>query len=123
MNHNMNSLSHRMCHGKITEEEYLTHMIPHHQMAIDMSKQILKYSNNPAILKLARDVVWAQNYEIWLMTSLLKGYKYESNLLRNKPWNHPIGNNPILAKYSPNTSEDLKTKGECDMKFMKPCKK
>lgn len=119
MNHD--DITHRMCHGKITDKEYLTHMIPHHQMAIDMSKQILKYSNNPAIIKLARDVVWAQNYEIWLMCSLLKSKPYESYLLRDKPRGKYIGNNPILETYHPNTSIDKKTEGQCDMKYMKPC--
>ena len=75
----------------------------------------------PAILKLARDIVWAQNYEIWLMCSLRESKPYDSYLLREKPRNKYISNNPILKKYHPNTSVDKKTEGECDMKYMKPC--
>ena len=34
-----------------------------------------------------------------------------------------IETNPMLTCYYPKMSDDLTTKGECDMKFMKPCGK
>ena len=49
-----------LCHGKVTDDQFLEHMIPHHQMGIDMAQQVSKYSTNPAILTMARDIIWSQ---------------------------------------------------------------
>ena len=105
-----------LCHGKITDEDFLRHMIPHHQMGIDMAKQVLKYSSNPAIISIARDIIWAQQNEIWVMNALLRSPSYNSPLSKNNS-----DKNPILSYYHPNESEDIKTKGQCNEMFMKPC--
>ena len=34
------------CTDNLTDEEYLTHMIPHHQVAIDMSIELQKKQKN-----------------------------------------------------------------------------
>jgi uncharacterized protein (DUF305 family) len=47
-------------------------MIPHHQGAIDMAKVALQYAKDPALLKLAADIVSAQEGEIGFMTDWLK---------------------------------------------------
>ena len=111
--------SKHLCHGKVTDDEFLEHMIPHHQMAIDMSRQVLKTTKNPAIISMARDIIWNQQNEIWLMKSLLRSPSYNSELSSmNSEYKQPI-----LSHYLPCKSEDYSTKGKCDMKFMKPCKK
>jgi uncharacterized protein (DUF305 family) len=56
------------CTDKLTDIEYLEHMIPHHQVAIDMSKMLIPHSNNPIMLHLCRDIIRKQSYEIWEMT-------------------------------------------------------
>jgi hypothetical protein len=114
---------HRMCHGPVTDKEFLEHMIPHHQMAIDMGKQVSKYSDNPAILNLARNIVWTQQYEIWYMKLLLQSQPYYSPILRKCPRPKINEAKPIMPYYYPCLTEDWKTKGDCDPKFMKPCKK
>ena len=55
----------------ICEKEYLEHMIPHHQVAVDMSIRVLKHTNNQTIIKLANDIIINQKYEIWYMKNLL----------------------------------------------------
>jgi len=109
-----------LCHGYVTDDQFLEHMIPHHQMAIDMAQQVLKYTKNPAILAMAREIIWTQQNEIWVMKALLRSPSFCTQLANkdNKPC---IYNNQILNYYYPSHSEDFSTKGQCDMKFMKPC--
>jgi uncharacterized protein (DUF305 family) len=69
--------------SNITETEYLDHMIPHHQIAIDMSKKLLLYTNSTYIIDLANKVIVQQKKEISFMTGLLDKttFKIESQLL------------------------------------------
>ena len=46
------------------DRDFAGMMIPHHQGAIDMAKFELAHGKDPAMLKLARDVVAAQNREM-----------------------------------------------------------
>ena len=58
------------CTDKLTDIEYLEHMIPHHQVAIDMSNLLIPHTKNPIILHLCRDIIRKQSYEIWEMTMM-----------------------------------------------------
>ena len=63
------------CTDKLTDIEYLEHMIPHHQVAIDMSKELNTQSiTNPTILHLCRNIIKKQDYEIWEMTMVKQQY-------------------------------------------------
>lgn len=59
------------CRKYITDKEFLKHMIPHHQVAIDMSKKILETSNDPTIIYLARNIIYNQTDEILTMENML----------------------------------------------------
>ena len=59
------------CGKYITDIEFLKHMIPHHQVAVDMSKKVLLTSNDPTIIYLARNIIYKQSDEILLMENIL----------------------------------------------------
>ena len=60
------------CTDLLTDIEYLEHMIPHHQVAIDMSNLLIPKIKDPIMLHLCRDIVRKQEYEIWEMGLMLK---------------------------------------------------
>jgi uncharacterized protein (DUF305 family) len=49
------------------DKDFVAHMIPHHQGAIDMAEVELKYGKDSAMKKLARNIVKAQKEEIATM--------------------------------------------------------
>lgn len=51
---------------------FLKQMISHHEGAISMSKNILKYTKNPELIKLATDMVQSQSKDIEEMKQLIK---------------------------------------------------
>ena len=76
----------KMSHNKnvhiMTDSMYIQHMIPHHQVAVDMSKKILKKTNNDFIIDLANKIIHTQQLEITNLYYLLKSKNmFESNIL------------------------------------------
>ena len=84
MDHSKMDHSKNPCTGDLTDLEYLDHMIPHHQVAIDMSNLLNPHSKNPIILHLCRDITRKQSYEIWEMTMLQN--KINERLTDNRRW-------------------------------------
>lgn len=71
-----------MMHMKITEKSYLEHMIPHHQVAIDMSKRLLLHTNHSYLMEFSRKLIIEQQGEIFYMNSLLENkYNHKSDIL------------------------------------------
>ena len=59
-------------------------MIPHHQVAVDMSKILLKYTKNDFMISFAYRIIRSQQEEINYMNNLLKnmeGWCCNSNLI------------------------------------------
>lgn len=103
------------CTDYLTDLEYLEHMIPHHQVAIDMSNLLIPKSTNPQILHLCRNIIRIQEYEIWEMNFMKKGLS--KDLFVN---DKSLRENVItkLDKYSPVLSKS--SDGSCDPLFFKP---
>jgi len=102
------------CTDFLSDTEFLEHMIPHHQVAVDMSLLLQPISKSPIMQDIFRKIIWQQNYEIEVMkemigklpSSISKG-KLQKNYTKTK-----------LSYYFP-----LKTKaknGKCDPLFFKP---
>lgn len=49
------------------DRDFVTHMIPHHQGAVAMAEVLLKYGKDPALRKMAQEIVAAQEKEISFM--------------------------------------------------------
>ena len=74
----------KMTHTNLhmTDTMYIKHMIPHHQIAVDMSKKILKTSNNDFIIDLAYKIIHSQQLEISRLYHLSKSKNmFESTIL------------------------------------------
>ena len=57
-------------------------MIPHHQVAVDMSKILLKNTNNDLMISLAYRIIKDQQQEVINFDILKKSkYRYKSNLI------------------------------------------
>ena len=121
MNHNHNHSNHDMnsgsnpCTDKLTDMEYLEHMIPHHQVAIDMSELLEKKTNNPQMLDLCRNIIRSQGYEIWEMTMMKR--KLSETMFSNEKGKKPYDKTKLEIFYPKmSASKD----GVCDPLFFKP---
>lgn len=103
-----------ICQDNLTDIEYLKHMIPHHQVAVDISLMLQKVTKSVKMQEILRKLVWVQNYEITLM----------KDLLNNLPDNitSSINNNIYMQNESdfikPNTLGLTNT--YCDPNFFDP---
>tara|TARA_B100000941_G_C28419884_1_gene508199 strand:+ start:45 stop:689 length:645 start_codon:yes stop_codon:yes gene_type:complete len=113
-NQNFTNKKPNPCTDFLSDKEFLEHMIPHHQVAVDMSVLLQPISKNPIMHELFRKIIWQQNYEIEVMKEMIGKLpcpigigKIEKNYEKSK-----------LSYYFP-----LKTKakdGNCDPLFFKP---
>jgi uncharacterized protein (DUF305 family) len=71
LNYNKNKEMGDPCGEYISDVEFLKHMIPHHQVAVDMSKEVLKFSTDTSIIYLARNIIFKQSDEILFMENYL----------------------------------------------------
>ena len=74
------------CTDPLTDKEFLEHMIPHHQVAIDMSVLLQPISKNPIMREIFRKIIWQQNYEIEVMKEMigkLPGSVSQGNIQKN----------------------------------------
>lgn len=103
-----------ICQDNLNDIEYLKHMIPHHQVAIDISLMLQKVTKSVKMQEILRKLIWVQNYEITLM----------KDLLNNLPDNitSSINNNIYMQNESdfikPNTLGLTNT--YCDPNFFDP---
>ena len=69
---------------EITDRSYLEHMVPHHQVAIDMSKRLLLHTNHSYLLVFCKGLIIEQQGEIFYMNNILNNkYTHHSELLDN----------------------------------------
>lgn len=70
-------------HMKLNDKMYIEHMIPHHQVAVNMSKVLLKNTKNDFMIYLAYRIIQSQQDEIVLLNDLLRkeNINFKSKLL------------------------------------------
>ena len=59
----------------VSEHDFVSMMIPHHQGAIDMAKALLLSTKDPALSNLAQSIITEQQNEINLMQAWLVRYR------------------------------------------------
>ena len=79
------------CRTVLSDEEFLKHMIPHHQMAIDISIEHIKNTKSDIIMKILRELIYTQKYEVIIMLAELK-HKTENitSIYSNQSFNPTI---------------------------------
>ena len=102
------------CTDYLTDDQFLEHMIPHHQVAVDMSDLLTPITKNPIMKHFCRKISWQQKYEIAMMKSamnklpiILDNKTMELNYEKSK-----------LRFYLP--IESAARDGECNPLFFKP---
>jgi uncharacterized protein (DUF305 family) len=114
-NHPNHSTNINPCTDFLTDLEYIEHMIPHHQVAVDMSNMLIPNTQDPIILHLCRNIIKKQNYEIWEMEHMKRqiqdkvfaDQKSAIDIIYSK-----------LDKYEPLRSRSKD--GDCNPLFFKP---
>ena len=75
------------CRVFLSDVDFLKHMITHHQIAIYISIQHIKNTKNDIIMKVLRELIWTQNYEIvMMMEELSNTAENVSDILSNQPF-------------------------------------
>lgn len=107
MNHHKNL---DVCDKYLTDKEFLIHMIDHHQVAVDMSNQLMKVSHIPLMIEFARNISYLQSYEIWMMKMMIEygTPMIYQGLIGAQRWNP----NYKIGCYYPRKSEDIGVKCE-----------
>ena len=67
------------CNDLLSNKDYLIHMIPHHQVAIDMCKLMIPISKSKTMQHIYRNIINNQNIEIMLMNNVLYNIPIVSN--------------------------------------------
>lgn len=72
-----------MEHIDLNDKTYIEHMIPHHQVAVDMSKVLLKNTKNDFMIYLANRIITSQQEEIISLNDMVnnKNFVFHSNLI------------------------------------------
>ena len=115
MDHSNFKLESNPCTDKLTDIEYLEHMIPHHQVAIDMSELLEPNTTNPIMLHLCRDIIRKQGYEIWEMEIMKR--KLADTVFTNDKGRKPYDKTKLEIFY-PKLSKSKD--GDCNPLFFKP---
>lgn len=59
--------------------DFMTMMIPHHQGAIDMAELVIEHGKDPAVRRLAEQIIAAQHEEIEFMTRHIETLRHGGN--------------------------------------------
>ena len=102
------------CSNYLSDKDYLLHMIPHHQVAVDISEVLQQKSKNPVMHTILRELLWNQNREIIMMKDILHNLPSkisQDNVEMNR---HYI--NTVLD-FTKNASD---TDAKCNPEFFNP---
>ena len=102
------------CTDYLSNKDYLVHMIPHHQVAIDMCNMMIPISKSKTIQNIYRTIIYNQNIEIMLMNQVLHNIPNVSN-----NYNVILRDNKFITSISYN-KKSKPTNYYCDPLFFKP---
>ena len=100
------------CIDKLSDVEYLEHMIPHHQVAIDMSRLLQPVTKSDIMLNVCRDIIRKQSFEIYEM----KGMKSYKGVL----FSNDTGVREFIQTTNDVYNNNLTNQTKCNPLFFKP---
>ena len=71
------------CNDFLSDRDYLVHMIPHHQVALDMCNLMIPITKSKTLQNIYRKIIWNQNIEINLMNQVLSKIPSVSNNIKS----------------------------------------
>jgi uncharacterized protein (DUF305 family) len=102
------------CTDFLSNKDYLVHMIPHHQVAIDMCNMMIPISKSKTMQNIYRKIISNQKIEIMLMKNVLPNIPNVSN-----NYNVILRDNKFITSISYN-NKSKPTNYYCDPLFFKP---
>ena len=108
-----------ICRGFLTDREYLEHMIPHHQVAVDISYMHQKITKSPWMQDILRKLIFNQEMEIILMKTMLNEMPENVSSVKQKDEGYTTRYIPTVADYKEPNKLGL-TKTYCDPHFFDP---
>lgn len=78
-----------------SEEEYLRHMVPHHQEAVETSQLLLTQSADPELTSIAQSIISAQTAEIATLQNWISTWYPDGNL--QNPYQRMMGDLTVLS--------------------------
>ena len=102
------------CTDFLSNKDYLVHMIPHHQVAIDMCNLMLNISKSKTIQHIYRTIIYNQKIEIRLMEYVVKNIPVLSDKSKTI-----YRDSNFFTSISDNT-KSKPTNSYCDPLFFKP---
>ena len=108
-----------ICRGFLTDREYLEHMIPHHQVAVDISYMHQKITKSPWMHEILRKLIFNQEMEIILMNKMLKSMPDNITSINMKDEGYVRKYIPTISDFKSPNKLGL-TKTYCDPHFFDP---
>ena len=87
------------CRVFLTDKDFLKHMIPHHQIAIDISIKHIENTKSDVIMKVLRELIWTQKYEIvMMMEELSNKTENVSEITSNQAFIPTISSSTVMCQ-------------------------
>ena len=102
------------CNDFLSDSDYLVHMIPHHQVAVDMCNLMIPITKSKTLQNIYRKIIWNQNIEINLMNQVLSKIPSVSNNIKS------IYRDTELKTSLSYDSKSIPKDYYCDPLFFKP---
>ena len=105
--------------SKDVEKDFLANMIPHHQGAIDSSKELLKHTKNETLKQIANNIIKAQEAEIKEFSDILNKKDYKQTKISDKDYEKFVTDEKAIMHRMMSSMHSVKPSSDIDKDFLK----